>query len=112
MIKVAIKHFIYEGCINVFFDSIVTNFRMVKRTLFQPGDTFTHMKIRINERLDFFAILYDCSIVDELEGTVLIRHYAKAEENGLGDVYGNYEDYGEAVDWRVNIHQIIGYERV
>ena len=117
LIRVAIKHFIYEKCINVFFNAIINNFGISDITEFKTGDEFLHIEVNVdldsiitdNTPMDFKVRLFDCTILDTLEGTVLIEFFARVEEQGE---VSKYEDWGEAVAWRVNSTDIIGYERI
>jgi len=48
MIKVALKHFIYEACINVMFDNIIKHFITTERDLYnvKPGDKVRNITMR------------------------------------------------------------------
>jgi len=64
MIKIALKHFIYEKCINVLFDGIINNFstqKVIKFTadMFHKGDAYNYIKVYHDDKLRIF---YECSI--------------------------------------------------
>lgn len=44
MIKLALKHFVLESCINVIFDSIGTNFKIFKRIKLNQGDKYSILR--------------------------------------------------------------------
>jgi len=108
MIKVALKHFIYEKCIDVIFDGIINNFSVSKKR-FNVDDRFTEIKVRLtNWSNDRYTVLYDCTILDNIQGTVLIEHHSHMEANR--DEIHIYTDFGpDAPHWRVNIDDIKFY---
>ena len=60
MIRTAIKHYIYEKCIEVFFDSIITNFKRIP-TRFKIGERYTLLIIR---QEDQFIELHHCTVLN------------------------------------------------
>ena len=60
MIKIALKHFIYEKCINVLFDGIVSNFIIPYK--FNVGDRFNYMWMRSTH--DRYMYYSDVTLVD------------------------------------------------
>ena len=71
MLKTAIKHYIYELCINIFFDNIEKNFVLLnkkqsinsKRNQIKVGDYYKSIyEIDVFEE-DFYRHFYNCSIV-------------------------------------------------
>jgi len=109
MIKIALKHWIYEKCIDVFFKAITNNFIFDhKQNEFNPGERFSSIVIKLPNlfKLDSNNVkIYTCTILDNLEGTVLIQFYSKHEKNS------EYERYGKPLNWRVNITDIVEYRR-
>ena len=104
MIKVALKHFIYEKCINVIFDTIINNFSLSKRR-FNVGDKFAEIKIYRNDDSNCI-VLYHCTILSNIQGIVLVR-YSRASVYGYTFDLGHTNPY--ATKLRVNIDDIKFY---
>lgn len=64
MIRVALKHWIYEICINKFFEGIYKNFDVCDITLqsYKVGQYIHHLQIKADET-DYIYDLYKCKIV-------------------------------------------------
>ena len=113
MIKIALKHWIYEKCIDVLFKTIGNNFCPGhKQNIFRPGNTFGAITIKIpniyNNRVlkNQELKLMNCTIVDNLQGTVLIGFYATIE---IGHGIEDLQIYNPLAHWRTNITDIINY---
>lgn len=118
MIKIALKHFIYEKCIDVLFNAIENNFcTNTENSEFKIGDTFEHITVALHDlprgapRKGLRIVMYDCTIVDNLQGTILVEHYSKCEEGVDSVTLDLYEDYFKPVEWRVNINDVVDYDR-
>lgn len=106
MIKIALKHFIYEKCINVLFRNITKNFVHPKL-----GDVRVGAKFRwINYRYDSSDIdsitLYNCEIVDIDTVFVCIRHDNRIEFNELEGTQQSFA-YTSPINWRIREEDII-----
>lgn len=71
MIKIALKHWIYEKCINVLFDGIKKNFNLSRNYPVRVGEFYSTIIIKFdNERSALVpdplirAIYYNCVITD------------------------------------------------
>jgi len=74
MIKTALKHFLYEICINVLFSRLGRNFNVFKtRYKFKKGDKFRYIKIFLRTRGDF-SIYYNCEVWGVWEKSIWITH--------------------------------------
>lgn len=105
MIKVVLKHFIYEKCLNVLFDGILNNFLVSENKEFNIGDCFKYIQTR---GFDKPIIFYNCTIINTLQRSLLIE-YAMGDSTIDTDI--NNKDYGKAVNWLVNIDYIEAYTR-
>lgn len=106
MIKVYLKHFIYEKCITVLFDGIFNNFSASKNEEFKVGDGFHSLQVKIS---DIQTTLYDCTIMDILQGTVLIQYHLSKRVFDSGLISNDMSRI--PVVWRVNIENIKAYTR-
>lgn len=113
MIKIALKHFIYEKCINVLFDGILNNFSASKNGEFKVGDRFHSIQVKFEStRVNLSEIqttLYNCTIMDILQGTVLIQYHLSKRVFGGGLISNDMSRI--PVVWRVNIENIKSYIR-
>jgi len=57
MIKIALKHFIYEICIDMVFNNISKNFKIPKKIIWKVGDMYECIATRPNER-DIFLYIH------------------------------------------------------
>ena len=76
MIKIALKHWIYEKCIDVFFETITKNFFFsYKQNEFKPGNKFASIVIKLSDPFTLYhevpsqerweepyVIIYRCTI--------------------------------------------------
>jgi len=109
MIKVALKHWIYEVCIEQLFSGITKNFNIGNFLRFKKGDHFEYIYFRFSETNTIFKF-YDveitdimcdgsyplnfrkCEIIRELEpGDEMIvveeNHYTRTETEGRYEHY-------------------------
>jgi hypothetical protein len=60
ILKVILKHHIYEACINVCFNHIIKNFNSDKKRIPAPGEVFVSIQDKENE-----DIYFNCKIIDK-----------------------------------------------
>ena len=90
MIKIALKHYIYEKCISILFDFINRNFpihKVKKYTIdmFHKGDLYDYIKvIRHNDVI----CLYECRITElhPKYGIIEVAHKKYAEYDKTGNM--------------------------
>jgi len=88
MIKVALKHFIYEKCIDVLFNAIDKNFMGPYRE-FKVGDTFLYMEMRSNYNYLYYVF----------EGVEIIKIYPSEHgDYGVQIKYMTFTRYNRIVD--------------
>jgi len=78
MIKIAIKHFIYEKCISILFDFINRNFPIHKvkkftADMFREGAQYNYIKISYPD-VYLLRILYECRIHTVYPNSILITY--------------------------------------
>jgi len=103
MFKIYLKHLIYEKCIKVIFDGISNNFSASKNGEFKIGDRFESIQVKFDYtqvNLSEIHTLYNCTIMDILQGTVLIQYNLRDNDTSRIPVV-----------WRVNIGNIKSYIR-
>ena len=66
MIKIALKHFIYEKCINVIFNAIKRNFMNAPIPEFSKGGSYKHL---VMHSMASNTHLYNCKILDTWDAT-------------------------------------------
>jgi len=94
MIKIALKHFIYEKCISVLFDTINRNFRLPKATQFCVHQQYDYIKAYQDGVVCTF---YICSIFQVNTNYIIIKHRSCVE---YGILFKNrkYTNYPHAND--------------
>ena len=103
MIKIALKHWIYEKCIDVLFKAIDNNFpEDYRQNLFSPGVMFVTMTIKWPE-LEQSIILCHCTILGNIEGRCLI------EFHGSKVIGGTIQSYKFPQKWVTHTNNIIRY---
>jgi len=107
MIKTALKHWVYEFCIERMFNGVSKNFGAPKFIMFKEGQLYdemfvTHPQYVNSKWVTIHFILHGCKIEDVVEGTVLISHWGHTEDNG------RYCSGFEPSFWRVNIEEVTG----
>lgn len=107
MFKIALKHWIYETCINVLFDKIGNNFCRVNRNIFNVGDKFTYIKTKFNLRSDhqeYIELEWDhlrVVRIEDMKGDdkyINFIQVGRYESNGSPYYYGIY--LSDLVDFR------------
>lgn len=106
MFKIYLKHLIYEKCINVLFDGILNNFSASKNGEFKVGDQFESIQVKLSKMQ---STVYNCTIVDIIQGTVLIQ-YRRSKCVFTSGLISN-DTSRIPVVWRVNIENIKAYIR-
>ena len=86
MIKIAIKHFIYDKCISVLFNAINRNFHIPKvkkftADMFHEGDTYNYIKVYVNGMESTF---YECSIRNAYPDRIVLicKGYVNRDKSG------------------------------
>ena len=109
MIKIALKHWIYEKCIDVLFKAIGNNFcPSHKQNLFRPGDTFLSITFKGIEVGQTIKISY-CTILVNEGGTVLIKFYGSEVIGGDLEYLGG-QSFNPPTTLRIKIASIIKYD--
>ena len=84
MIKIALKHWIYEKCIDVLFKAIDNNFCFgPEKNGFKVGDKFKYIYILSKDPLLTLSpsgrcTLYDCTILNNDRGRLTVEFYGKS----------------------------------
>lgn len=106
MFRIYLKHFIYEKCIDVLFDGIFNNFIISENKEFKVGDQFESIRALSS---NIHTTLYNCNIMDNMQGTVLIQYRRSTRVFESGII--SYDESGIPVVWRVNTENIKSYIR-
>jgi len=94
IIKTAIKHTIYEFCINIFFDNIVKNFPKKSKRVPEIGERFVKVIDKVNGESYFKCTIIDPKTMD---------YYDEMEEHEKKDVlmamYFKWSEFeGDVID--------------
>lgn len=112
MIKVALKHFIFEVCIEQLFSNIINNFKLPSPK-FKVGDKYSHISINtgsrwFNERFRYISYL-DCEIIHvEDYGIDIISQQRLYYRLGIGSV--TTPGYHRSISF-IHSHHIIGHAK-
>jgi hypothetical protein len=107
MIKIALKHYIYDYCISLLFDNIKKNFDTSKNFKknylknFKIGDTFKLIK-EIDLSMGRSFIYHDCEIVDKC-----IKNFSDEDEEYI-EIICNYIENTVISTGVVNRHKSSG----
>lgn len=115
MIKLALKHWIYEHCIDVLFGNIRKNFipaKLNKKFNFRIGKFYHAIEVNRRHTTGGFTRYYNCHILDVLQGTVCFTYSGFDEYvNGKLEAEGRIELYVEDTQgYRVNLEDIYAAE--
>lgn len=88
MIKIALKHYIYENCISIFFDFINRNFhtpklKKITASMFREGDSYNYIQILID---GISYTLYDCNIKSVCFNKIVITYAREVEYDKAGNI--------------------------
>ena len=105
MIKIALKHWIYEKCINAFFEKVNKNFLLSHNPNdFRLGDRFEYITVVFITDGRTVLKMYNCTIVGIEERVVYIQYFA-------GEMFGNVISYHKSRCWETLINCIFDYRR-
>jgi len=116
MLKIVLKHLIYEVCIEQFFTGVFKNFMVVKKNLWniKTGNRYAKITVHHPSQIGLVGLhLYQCEIMDTIERTVCIRHMSWSEyDPHTGNatpvnLSASSEDFPDAMDYRINFEEIV-----
>ena len=109
MIKIALKHWIYEKCIDVLFKYISKNFLISReQNEFKVRDKFEYIILKphiTDDRLSFR--MYNCTILENKHETLLLE-FSNSEYFNYND---NYTCKTSVTRCGANIHNVDTYRR-
>ena len=74
MIKIALKHWIYEMCIDVLFKNIGNNFLLGhEQNEFKVGDKFEYIFLKPNGFSQVASRMYNCTILRKINEFIVIK---------------------------------------
>jgi len=109
MIKIALKHLIYETCINVFFDKISVNFfNNINDKMFKIGDKFAY----INTKRTYVKENRECHRYGKYEDITITNITSSEVYTLLTATYDNsFDSSGNHRYILIYTYQIIGLKR-
>jgi len=109
MIKIALKHFIYEKCISILFDTINRNFRIpkVKKFSYEMFHFYQHYGYIKACEGGMVYVFYNCTVDKITPTTIVIVHEktVKYDKNG-NKIYNTQYTQGG------NLTSIIYYDQI
>ena len=110
MIKIALKHWIYEKCIDVLFKTINNNFLLGhKVNEFKVGDKFEYIVIK-DSNPGYLIRMYDCTITENMGRRLFIEISAYRRISLDGHYYASRMQTRPTVGFQ-NIDDIVNYNR-